>query len=451
MSTGVPSLPRRFRSAAPAKRRVLQSAGLPKHLYFLIIAGYACLLPREFTVSIAGANLPPYRLMLVFSLPFIVQSFQSGGVKVRPFDAVVVLAALWFPIALANTATMRDVFIVGGSQGIDYPLSYLLGRASIRHYRDVGRFFRALIPGLAVIALILAAEAVSGQMILRPLAAQITGQAPPILYEQERFGLLRATGPFPHPILAGLFMATILPFAWYVLRRPAYRAIGLVIAFCAVFTVSSAAVIAGAISGAAIILNWLKRETRLPVWPLALFGASVIALFIELASGNGLLNFLLRNFTLDSGSAFYRRLIWEYAGAEALAHPFFGIGLRDWERLPWMVESIDSYWLLLATRYGMPLPALIMVLMVGAIVITLRQSRGRPRYERDIAAAFAIAIASMIVAGFTVFIWENMTCWLLLLCGMAVSLGMEQKPQKRRVRRPTPRPAFSSPTVDGAS
>ncbi|WP_271079214.1 hypothetical protein [Aurantiacibacter sp. MUD61] len=440
-----------FRDRQTARPKVRRREGLPKYLYFLIIAGYACLLPREFTVSIAGANLPPYRLMLVLSLPFIVQSFQSGAVRVRPFDAVVVLAALWFPIALANTATMRDVFIVGGSQGIDYPLSYLLGRASIRHYRDVGKFFRAIIPGLAVIALILAAEAISGQMILRPLAAQITGQAPPVLYERERFGLLRAIGPFPHPILAGLFMATILPFAWYVFRRPAYRALGLGIAFCAVFTVSSAAVIAAAISAAAITLNWLKRETRLPVWPLATFGASAIALFIELASGNGLLNFLLRNFTLDSGSAFYRRLIWEYAGAEALSHPLFGIGLRDWERLPWMVESIDSYWLLLATRYGMPLPAMIMVLMVGAIAITLRQSRGRSRYERDVASAFAIAIASMIVAGFTVFIWENMTCWLLLLCGMAVSLGMDRTHRARRVKRPKLRPAFDPPMADRIS
>ena len=38
-------------------------------------------------------------------------------------------------------------------------------------------------------------------------------------------------------------------------------------------------------------------------------------------------------------TAFYRLLIRQYAGAEVMNSPLFGIGLRDWARMPGMVGS----------------------------------------------------------------------------------------------------------------
>lgn len=408
-----------------------RSEPIPRYLWPAIIVAYACLLPRELGVTLGTFALPPYRLALLLMAPLLLANFGNIAVRWRWVDYFALLTGAWFSVALAVTEGISVALETGASQTLDFILSYFVGRSAIRSYGDVRILLRALLPGVVLLAGVLVVESVTHRMLVRPLAARITGSPTPFLYTQYRLGLLRAMGPFPHPILAGVYLATILPLAWYAIQNRRTRWILVAASLSLFFTLSSTAFLALAACLALMLFAYVQYASRLRLWPTALALTVLAALFIELYSDGGLISFMIRYGTFDAASGYYRRLIWTYAGAEVTNHPIFGIGLRDWERPQWMVSpSVDSFWLLPAMRYGLPLTVGTFLVMIGGAALAIRQAAGRSLADRRLTAGIAIVLISTIFAGFSVFYWEGIFCWLLLLAGIAVSVG-------QGTRRPT--------------
>ncbi|MFA7587236.1 MAG: hypothetical protein WCY11_13750, partial [Novosphingobium sp.] len=187
-------------NAAPHHRRARQRR-IPPHVWPAILLAYACFLPREFAIDLGGANLPPYRLALILLIPAIFKQFGNNSVKVLPFDLLAWFAAIWIFVALYAVNGLETAMVAGVAQGADIVLAYLIGRVSIRSGQDFKALFAAVLPVFIVTGLLLAIESIFHLAIVRPIAAVLTGQHMPELYHEMRFGLLRATGPFPHPIL----------------------------------------------------------------------------------------------------------------------------------------------------------------------------------------------------------------------------------------------------------
>jgi hypothetical protein len=237
-----------------------------------------------------------------------------------------------------------------------------------------------------------------------------------------------------------VFFGSLLPLCWYAFAQARRRWAGAGISLLGFFTISSTAIMSVGVSLMLMAVVLLQRLTKIRLWPTALALSVLAAIFIELFSSGGLISFLIRYGTLDAASGYYRRAIWRYAGAEATNHPWFGIGLRDWIRPAWMyTSSVDSQWLLPAMRFGMPVAVGTFLLMIGGALVAVRNAKGRLAADRQLSSGIAIALFSMAFAGFSVFFWEGIFCWILLLSGAAVSLAHGPGPAPVRSVKRGPR------------
>ena len=400
-----------------------------------VLLGYACLAPRELVVDFSGAALFPYRLAAIILIPAILTRLAARQTRFMLADGLAMFVSVWPVVSLLVNDTIGTALITGGSQSLDFILSYLVGRAVFQNADDFRAFFILMLPGLLAIGGIMAIESLSHRIILRPFIADLVGRPVSFIYERARFGLMRATGPFPHPILGGVFLATVMPLAWYTFPIRQWRLLGIMASFAAIFTVSSTAVLALAVSAGMILVNELQRKNQLPLFKYGIILVSFVLLALGAVSGGNPIRVFIRYFTLDPATAFYRLLIWDYAGAEAVNHPIFGIGLRDWHRLPWMTDSVDSIWLFLAMRHGFPASVGLLALFV-LVAVSLAIRSGRLQfYDRWLFQGLAISLAASVIAGFSVHFWEGLAAWLMQLLGIGASLVAGASVRRSSIQR----------------
>ena len=394
------------------------------HLWPLLIFAVSALLPRELAVSIGGAVLFPYRLVLLGLTPVIIFRLLRAPPRPHAFDILALTITFWLTAALINSEPFAIAIEAGVALSLDFVLAYLLGRVTIKCSDDFRTLFRSLFPVLVAVALIQMIESLSHQQILRPFLAELTDQQPPVIHDEARFGLYRAAGPFQHPILGGVFMAAMLPMAWFMAPSHAVRVMGVLVAASMIFTVSASAILTFVVCASLILIVYLQRWTGWPVWVMALLGAGVVIMLILLLSEGGPLIFAARRLSISVQTGYWRVFIWEFAGAEALRNPLFGIGFRDWARPPWMLSSsIDAHFLLWSVRFGLVAGVGLLLLLLGSCIRLVVNSRLQTEQARQVSIATAISLAGFIAAGFSVAFWEGIAAWMTLLCGIAITLG----------------------------
>ncbi|MGQ7829923.1 O-antigen ligase family protein [Altererythrobacter sp. Z27] len=398
--------------------------GIPWHVWPAILVGYAAMMPRELAISIGSANLDPYRLVLLATLPLMIRQLVKAPLRPHWIDLVAAIVSLWVLVSLLVHEPFARAMETGLALSLDFGLAYLIGRVSIRRSKDFQQLFMALLPGLALITLVLFAESVAYRHLLRPFVASMVGLPPPEIHDQARLGLYRATGPFPHPILGGVFLATLLPIAWFTLDDRRFRIVAIMVAFGMIFTVSSSAILAFLVCAGLIAIHEMQRVTGLPLFPLVLIGTLTFVALILVFSESGLLSFAARRLSLSEASGQWRVLIWQYAGAEIFRNPVIGIGLRDWMRPGWMQsDSIDAHFLNWSMRFGLPAGLGAIIVMLGSALNLLRNSRFQTANAARVSIGISFSIIAIVFSGFTVALWEGLGAWMVMLCGAAVTLG----------------------------
>ena len=420
--------------------------GIPTHVWPAIIITYAAVLPQELAISLGGAVLFPYRLVLLASIPWLLHSFFSGGLRAHAVDAMAGLVTVWMTIAMLINEPALRALEFGAAHSIDFGIAYFAGRVSLRNTRDFKLYFAALMPLLAGLAFVMMVESLTHRHWVRPFLAQFLGEPPPSLHQQVRLGLYRAAGPFPHPILGGVFMASLLPLAMFATDRKAWMAIGLAAACSMIFTVSSTAILCFLFALILIVILWFQKASRGPVLLLSAIGALTLFSFVTVASDSGPLTFAIYRLTLDPASGYWRLLIWEYAGAEALNNPLFGIGLRDWFRPSFMVtSSIDAHFLLWSMRFGLVAGVGCFLVFAGSALHLLWNMQLQNDAARKVSMGLAICLLALVFSGFTVAFWGGLAAWSYMLCGAAITIGtpkfghepaaVASDPENRRVER----------------
>jgi hypothetical protein len=195
-------------------------------VYIAAVMFYILLVPQQFSFSVGELFLTPFRFLIIGISPYLFLGALQRQVRILWPDIMIVGALAW--IWLASYMTSGSVLTsieMGGSHLLDIGLAYFLARSTIRTPDDLRRFLVLIAPGVALTGLFIAAEALSRTYIVQPIASALTGRPMPISYE-IRMGLLRGTASFPHPILAGITMASFLPLyflsglrSWPRIRR----------------------------------------------------------------------------------------------------------------------------------------------------------------------------------------------------------------------------------------
>ncbi|WP_427966470.1 hypothetical protein [Altererythrobacter sp.] len=402
-----------------------------RRLLPLVLLVYSIFLPQEMRIVISEQVIYPSRAAVFLVTPWIARSLLLGQFRIRPADGLVFFAAGWMMVSFIFVYGVGDGVLRGGALVLDLLGPYMLARLCIRDIDDLRRLLVILAPGAFFAGFSLLVEVLAGHPIVRPIAASIFGDLP--LYEggvavgekaniaNYRFGLLRASGPFAHSIFAGLFLASLLPlYALSGLRRWPGK-LGVATAVFSLFTLSSAAILGVVLSIGLIAYDWIQRAVSFLNWRLLATFAALSALFIHIASQNGIISILIR-MTLNPQTGYYRLLIWRFGVQSVEKFPVFGIGFAVHERPDWMNSSVDSYWLVLAIRHGLAVPAALFLVSIFAILALGRCTTMLEEVDRRTVLGLAIALFVLVIAGFTVAFVGGLLTWFLVILGASLSL-----------------------------
>jgi O-antigen ligase len=407
-------------------------------VYLAVFLGYLMLLPPQMSVDLVGSVIPPYRFFLLGSLLFIMASALRGRLRFTWPDIFVFFATAWISLAMSITSEPDEAFTGSVAHIADVGCAYFFARAAIRDLRDLRMFLLLMLPGLFAVGVVMVVEAVTARHIVQGIASQITGRE--IAYASSpRFGLMRAQGPFAHPILAGIFLASFLPLYWLAGFKWWVKLAGAFAAFFSVVTVSSAALLALAAATILLAYNWLTERFVNLTWRLFFVFTGLGFFALEFGTNGGAFSFLVRFASLNAVSSYTRILIWEYGTQNVADSPWFGIGYREWERPSWLGFSIDNYWLLVAMRFGIPTVMLIALATLIAIFVLSRRSVQSRAFDRQAERGVVIALAVFALSLVSVSVWLSTQVWFFMLLGIAVSLanaGGPALPPPDRAPRP---------------
>lgn len=401
-------------------------------LWVAVLLSYSFLIPTNVQFAIGGFVFLPYRLVLLAAIPWIIGHILRRTVRFVLPDYLMLLMVAWIFLALNVTADTERMISNGFANLIDILLPYLVARLAFRSLYDIRHFLVVMAPGFAIIALFMVAEAFGGNYLMQPFALSFFGGPDSVMMGQEvRWGMLRAMGPFAHPILAGLHLAALFPLYYKGGLRGWPFLLGLFAGIASVFTVSAAVMISIMLTAGLLIYDALTYRFSQLTWRLFMIGAAVFILVAELGTKSGAVNLIIRFASFNSGSGFSRVLIWRYGSDAVEQNPLFGIGFNEWSRPFWMSSSVDNYWLNLAMLYGL-VPAL-SLLLVTIIIVALLARRTALWNARDQATirGLAISITVFALGAYSVSLWVTTQSWFMLLLGMGMAATTWRPAQPR--------------------
>ena len=392
------------------------------------IVGFVIATAMPLTFRIAGAHLNVHRtMMLILIIPLLFRwvSGRAPGKILLP-DILIVLGVLWMLLALVANHPPGEIFVFWLSQATETLGPYLLARLIIRD-RESFLFF---VKSFAVIVLFLLPfamiESVTGRTILVDIFEKIPGTGVPgnVGYG-ERLGLTRAQVTFEHPILYGAYCA--IPFALVIVALQAdatisrtgrwLRAVG--IAAAVFFSVSSGALAAIVVQTGLMLWDRILRTMKAR-WHLFTGLFAMGYAFVDIVSNRAPLVVLISYVTFSTSTAYNRVLIWRYGTDDVMNSPLFGIGLHDWTRPPWMVSSVDNFWLLWAMRYG-----LVGFLLLALPILLILYKVIRRDFSADAGLAncrkgYVFSVVGLVTAVATVAFWGGAYAMLCFLIGSGV-------------------------------
>lgn len=380
----------------------------------LLAVFYAILLfAPEAQVVVYGVTLPAYRLAVLGAIvPALWILARNRVVTAGPMDFAMVVIGFWILLSFMVVYGIERGFVRGTGLFIDTPLVYVIARASVRSPDELRRFLILCLPALVIAGGAMVIESVTGQLLVRPLFIRLFGSMRAYaggeatgalaIATEFRLGLLRAYGPFNHPILAGAVMVGFLPLFYFSGLRSWPYILGLGVAVMGFFSLSSAAFLALMVACGGIAIYHVKPRFPSISWWMILSILGLLLLAVHVTATNGIIPVIAR-LTLTPHTADYRRAIWEYGSISVAKHPWFGNGYNQWERLSWMIgDSVDAHFLLLAMRHGLVVPVLMLGGMIYAMIrLGLIMVRLSPR-ERNFMIGVNMTVMLYLIVGQTV-------------------------------------------------
>lgn len=125
------------------------------------------------------------------------------------------------------------------------------------------------------------------------------------------------------------------------------------------------------------LMLWAWVFNRIRARWLILCGLLVFSyLVVDVLSNRSPITVFLDYATLSPDTAYGRIQIFEFGMNNVWKHPYFGIGLNEWERPWWMLGSMDNFWLVAAVSYGIPGFLLLLASYLAVIWAAMRRDFG---------------------------------------------------------------------------
>lgn len=446
------------RAVAARQRRASVASVRPTVLPAVLMV-YAAMLPDEVRIVVGDQNLYATRIVGLLLLPWLARALSQRIVRFSIVDLFVIAAGTWMVMSFVGYYGFERGLNKGVAIAIDVLLPYFIARLTLRSPNDFRRLLVLVAPGVAISGLSMFAETLAGREIVRPAFASVFGKLPDFLgggdvraeFIDYRWGLLRVAGPFSQPIIAGVYMASLFGMYSTARLRGLPYLVGLATLFFAFLSLSSAAFFALTSITGLLAVDYFQRRTVFFGWTQTLTVLISLAVMIQTISNRGLLG-LAASFSFNPETAYFRRLIWEYATISVAKHPWIGTALTPYERPFYMrTTSVDHYWLSLALRNGLPVPVLLFIASVLAVLASLAAAgRARDETTRYMMVGFSITMGTLIASEFTFSLFGVMLAWHYFLMGAIVSIAASVR-RAPVMARQMPSPSAAPERGKGAS
>jgi len=402
-------------------------------------------LPAEVSLMAGPLRLSPFRLILLMQFVPCLLALLQDTKRLSLIDLLMITHGLWAVLALCVSMGPATAVETGGIYTVETVGAYLVARryiTSLEAFEALARFMFTVTAILCVFAML---ESLSGQHLLRDIFKMAFG-GPGAHTMDQRMGLTRAFTSFEHPILFGVFCASSFAMSYFVLSREQI-ALKTAMRLGAVALATFFSLSGGPFVGLAFqmgLIGWDRITAGIRHrWSMLLGIFALLWLALSMASNRSPVLVFVSYLTFSTASAYNRVHIWTYGTAEVARNPFFGIGLNDWIRAPWMSDSMDTFWLLTTVRYG--LPALVVMLVAICLIIRSlsKKKHNSPRYKQA-AKAWVITFAGLALAGLTVHFWNALMVQFFFLIGCGASLATmmpsctQAAPPARHIHPPQP-------------
>lgn len=357
---------------------------LPRRYTVVPITLMACFIPSQQRLVVFSFDLTLFRLMIVFGWLRLILRKEYRGLRWRTLDTLVVLQPLALSLVMSLRTISMDGLVFALGTSFDALGMYLLFRVMLRSWRDIDTVALSLAIISVPVACAFIVEASTGRN-----AFSIFGGVQE--YTAIRWDRMRCQGAFTHPILAGCFWASLLPFLaliWW--RRPSARWLACAGIGCAltIILLTASSTPLGGVAAAAIGASFFgfRRHMRSVRWGVALL---LLGLHFVMKAPVWA---LLSRIDLVGGSTGWHRY---HLINQAIAH--FGewwlLGTDSTSHWGHLTQDITNHYLLIGVRGGLlALGLFIAVLALGF------QAAGRlitfNRHDRRVeVAAWALGCA----------------------------------------------------------
>lgn len=389
--------------------------------------------PVEFSFYIGSLFITFSRLVLLFyAFAVIFGAMRHRGL--RSYDYMLLLAAIWVFLSYWVNHGLNSAIESGGVLLLEIVVSYWIAR---QYIHDLSTFYATIRLFMVLAFLMLPfilTEMLISKHFIHDFFSELTGHYYKIRYE-ERLGLTRAYGPFSHPILMGVYYSTLIGVVWYGYhwRSLPNKLMGIVVLSLGAFaSLSSAPILLMLFQIFAIFWNYIAGKLRYH-WQLIVAMLAILYAVLFFWSSQSPLMTILSRITLNPQTAYYRQIVWDYGLAEVAKSPIFGIGRLDWERPSWMVnESIDSFWLVLSMRYGLPVALLIGAIMIIFIIKLGQYAQTTKQDIKLLCIGWVVSAVSLFLIGFTVDYFGTNRIFFFFMLGLgAALLNIASTPDKK--------------------
>lgn len=405
----------------------------------MILLLIAVVMPSEVHVDVGAFRVDlPRGVNMLFFLPAVHAIYTRKRGKLVPADYLFPIWGAWVALATAVNHDEIKAFQWGGAYFLESFGAYAIGRAYVTDIRRFMGFTKLMLRFVAVLLIYNIYESATGHHPVHDIATKMFGGWGLGRTPDPRWGMARAYGTFPHPILNGVFCGSGVGLAFYlsgrdfrVRGRQVWRALWTTAA--AFFSLSSGAV---AMLGVQYLIMFWTRVTHgvKSRWRILLSIMTFVYVCIGFASNRPAHRVLLYYLTFSPTTAYNRMIIWEEGVLSVGEHPVFGIGDHQWNHPTWMSNSMDAFWLVVFVQYGIPAG---LCLMIGAFNIARRVGRSIKGWSPEdlVRRGWIATFSGLAVAGVTVHFWGQMFVWLCFFIGSGVCLFQPSgKPKAKRGR-----------------
>ncbi len=319
---------------------VVMILALPRHWALLSILLLICFMTMGQRIVLAGSHFTMLRVLVLFGLARALIRQEYRGLRITAVDCIIpwwllssiltyTLLCSYGPSIVKSfdgnpikpAATAAQAFVNRCGLAYDVLTTYFLSRCLIRTPEDMRRIFRLMALCVVPLAGLMAVERITGH---NPFSA--LGGIPAITI--GRNGTIRCQGPFAHPVLAGTFGATLLPFFaglwWQGGGNRRWSVFGILGAGVIVALAASSGPVVALIAGILGLTMWRWRRHLPLLLGCLLAGTVLLHLFMHAPVW-----FLAARANVFSGSDGWHRA---YLIDRAVAH------FPDW----WLIGTLDN-------------------------------------------------------------------------------------------------------------